>query len=286
MTEILSQAVQGNLTGTTLRKIVNEKAFAESGLVIPDALENGTWKLLDETYETPLRNPPKMPMTLLQKRWLKALLLDPRIRLFAPDTAGLEEVKPLFTPDMFVYFDRYGDGDPFDDADYVEHFRTILLALREKKHLEIQYVGKHGTARQFICLPERLEYSAKDDKFRLVYADSAGVINLARIVSCQIAADENTHHEAEYRKMEKGQVTFDLIDERGALERVLLHFSHLEKETKRLNDHTYRVILYYDKSDETEILIRILSFGAKVQVIEPEEFIEKIRKRLARQLSL
>ena len=39
----------------------------------------------------------------------------------------------------------------------------------------------------------------------------------------------------------------------------------------------------YDKNDETEILIRILSFGAVVRVTAPESFREKIRQRLAMQ---
>ena len=56
----------------------------------------------------------------------------------------------------------------------------------------------------------------------------------------------------------------ELTDERGARERVLLHFFHLEKETKRLDDTHYQVTLHYEQNDETEILIRILSFGPVV----------------------
>ena len=82
----------------------------------------------------------------------------------------------------------------------------------------------------------------------------------------------------------KCSLTFELIDERGALERVMLHFSHLEKETKRLDEKRYQVTIRYDRGDETEILIRILSFGPNVRVTAPEEFIEKIRERLLKQL--
>ena len=78
-------------------------------------------------------------------------------------------------------------------------------------------------------------------------------------------------------------VTFELEDRRNALERVLLHFSHLEKETKRLDDTHYRVTLRYDRSDRTEMVIRILSFGPMLKVVEPESFVRQIRERLNRQ---
>ena len=77
-----------------------------------------------------------------------------------------------------------------------------------------------------------------------------------------------------------------LTDERNALERAMIHFSDLEKETVRLDDVHYRVKLCYRKEDETEILIRILSFGPKLYVSGPEEFRNLIRDRLEKQRKL
>ena len=68
--------------------------------------------------------------------------------------------------------------------------------------------------------------------------------------------------------------------------RLMLHFSDLEKETVRLDETHYRVTLWYKQSDETEILIRILSFGPVLRVIEPEAFLELIRERLKKQLKI
>ena len=75
----------------------------------------------------------------------------------------------------------------------------------------------------------------------------------------------------------------ELIDERNALERGMLHFSHLEKETVKLDENKYRITLVYNQDDETEILIRVLSFGPVLKVLEPEYFIRQIRKRLEMQ---
>ena len=82
---ILSEASDGKLTDRRMTELVREKAFAESALTIPAALKSGAWPLLDQEYHSVLHHKPTMPLTTLQKRWLKALLSDPRIALFEPD---------------------------------------------------------------------------------------------------------------------------------------------------------------------------------------------------------
>lgn len=282
--EILTRAAQGTLTDKTLTALVQKKAFAESGLSIPAKLKSGEWPLLDENFSTPLRHASTQPLTTLQMRWLKALLLDPRIALFAPSTEGLEEVEPLFTPDTFVYFDRYTDGDLYDDPDYIACFRLILQAIRERRKLRVRFRGHTGIRHSIVCIPVRLEYSAKDDKFRLLTAGDATrhVINLARVRSCELL-EPYAPHEAKTAKSRTREVTFLLHDQRNALERVLLHFSHFEKETVRLEEKLYEVKLRYDKEDETELLIRILSFGPMLEVTAPDSFRTLIRERLQRQ---
>ena len=91
--------------------------------------------------------------------------------------------------------------------------------------------------------PMHLEFSEKDDHFRLIAADSSRrwTINLGRLTSCELAPGT----EASLREAEKPErLVFELTDRRNALERVLLHFSHLEKETERLDADRYRVTLY------------------------------------------
>ncbi|HRL00703.1 MAG TPA: hypothetical protein PK486_09820, partial [Trichococcus flocculiformis] len=239
-------------TDRRMTELVREKAFAESALAIPAALKSGTWPLLDQEYHSILHHKPTMPLTMLQKRWLKALLSDPRIALFDPDTTGLEDVDPLYAQDTFILFDQYADGDPYGDPAYIACFQTALKAIRKKRKLRIRFRGHTGARHSIECIPYRLEYSAKDDKFRLLATGKRrlNTINMAH-------------------------------DERNGLERVLLHFSHFEKETQKLADRLYQIRLRYDKDDETELLIRVLSFGPVLEVIEPSAFVTLMRKRIA-----
>ena len=280
---ILRQAVAGTLTDQALTALVQEQAFSESLLSIPQGLKGERWQLLHRDLTTPIREAPTMPLTTLQKRWLKALLLDSRIQLFTPDMSGLEDVKPLFTPDMFVYFDRYGDGDDYADAGYISRFQTILHALRDKRDLFLRFESGRGTLVEIIVTPRYLEYSEKDDRFRLVASGFRRdwIINLSRVTDCEPALRQMP---ASPHPQRPSRLTFELTDTRNALERVLLHFSHLQKETERLDETHYRVTLYYDKRDETELVIRVLSFGPMIRVTEPEHFVALLRQRIGRQM--
>lgn len=66
----------------------------------------------------------------------------------------------------------------------------------------------------------------------------------------------------------------------------MLHFAHFEKEAERPDDRHFRVSIRYSTDDETELLIRVLSFGPFVRAVAPEHFVAQIRGRLRRQLRL
>ena len=119
-----------------------------------------------------------MPLTVLQKRWLKAISLDPRIRLFDFDSSGLEDVPPLFTPDDIYIFDRYADGDPFEDEVYIQIFHRILDAIKKRYPLSIDVKNRREARTHLNVMPEYLEYSEKDDKFRLLIAEKRAQANV------------------------------------------------------------------------------------------------------------
>ena len=287
---VLEEAVRGSIDKKTINRIVTEKGFQESGIVIPEALFDGTWPFLRKDGTTPLRYRPEMPLTDLQKAWINAVVKDPRVQLFLPETAEFlpfPEVPPIFDQDFFVYYDRYADGDPFTDPLYIENFRLALLALREKRFLQVWFMGKAGE-RKLKTVPDRLEYSPKDDKFRLLVHTEKGksyIINMARVRRIQLGETVPEEYAAA-PEPEKSTLVMELVDERNALERAMIHFSDLEKETEKLAEDRFRIVLHYREEDETEILIRVLSFGPSLQVISPGRFIDLIRERLKKQAEL
>lgn len=282
---ILSAAADRPLSPGEITALVQEKAFAESTLTIPAALQSGTWPLLDAEGRSVLQEKPTMPLTTLQKRWLKALLSDPRIALFAPDASGLEDVEPLYRQGTFVRFDQYADGDPYNDPNYIRIFQTVLRAIREHRRMRIRFHGHTGARHRFLCAPYRLEYSEKDDKFRVLVTGMrrTNTINIARIRSCELleAYDPAT---LAVQPAQQKELRLLLHDERNGLERVLLHFAHFEKETRQLDERRYELTLWYDRDDEPELLIRVLSFGPILEVFAPAAFRQLVQDRIRRQL--
>lgn len=102
--------------------------------------------------------------------------------LISPSTALLW----LFTPDDYMIYDKYGDGDPFEDEEYIRKFRVVLDAVRTSGQIKFEMTDRHGDNMFVRCRPVKLEYSEKDDKFRVITAGwrKVSTVNLARIRSC------------------------------------------------------------------------------------------------------
>ena len=285
--KIIGKAIESPLGINDIRTIIEENAFGESVINIESSLMNEKWQFITKEGETPIVNKPTLPLTNLEKSWLKAISLDPRIKLFTEDFSDLEDVDPLFIPEDIYVFDKYADGDPYEDEQYKQNFRLILDAIQKKYPLKIKSRTRAGRELYAVLMPEYLEYSEKDDKFRLIgsgrkYGDT---VNLARIVSCAPYTEEYTPNPYTRMKGKSRTVEFELIDERNALERVLMHFAHFEKQAEKIEDNRYLVKVTYDKDDETEMLIRILSFGPMIKVVGPNQFINLIKERLLKQKS-
>lgn len=198
---------QAPLSRQQIQSLVAESGFAESTLqLLPKLLDEQVWPLLEEKdglWHSRLQAPPELPLTLLERRFLRAVLQDPRARLFLSEERlsfleqELTDIDPLYLPENFCYFDRYDDGDPFTDAAYQQIFRQLLEALETGTARLVTYRSKQpdSRGRSFDFLPLKLEYSVKDDKFRLHGVrlfngrpSRSHTLNLARVLEVQPAA--------------------------------------------------------------------------------------------------
>ena len=281
---IISRILEGERSEKELQKIVTLRAFGESGLTILPSLKTEKWQLVHPDMTTPLEHSPTMPLTTLQKRWLKAISLDPRVCLFGVTFPNLDGVEPLFTPEDYYVYDKYSDGDSFEDEEYIRQFRVILEAIHSGSQIKFEMVNRKGNTMFVRCRPVRLEYSEKDDKFRMVTAGwrAVSTVNLAKIRNCVHYTGEKSSFGHE-KKPIYDTVTVKLRDERNALERFMLHFAHFEKQAEKLGKDRYLVKIRYVHDDAPEMVIRILSFGPLVEVVGSEEFrglvIEKLKKQ-------
>ncbi len=294
------------LTMQDIRSQICGEGFEESMLSIIPKIENGIWNLFEkngELYFSKLSPSFITPLSNLEKSYLKALLSDPRIGLFLnqkqTDTLQymLASVSPLWKPEQFCYYDRFTDGDPYQDETYRHCFRALLQAQKNQQYVDIDYTSPNGNRLHHLYVPARLEYSVKNDKFRLLALKPAKngnmkleILNLSRIQCVRPTektlsshVDLNTLIRKSYYKE---PVKLHIVNKRNALERAMLHFANYEKNTSKIDENTYECLIYYNQSMETELLIEVLSFGPMLTVIGNEKFLHSLKKRLRRQREL
>lgn len=283
--KIITSIINGKTDERTLSEIVSDTAFGESILTVLPSLKSEKWQLVKSDMTTPIQHIPTMPLTLIQKQWLKAISLDPRIKLFDIKFPDLEDIEPLFTPDDYYIYDKYGDGDPFEDEGYIERFRTILYAVKNKKNIKIEMVNRKGNTVYSRCVPRLIEYSEKDDKFRLITSGCPFIttVNIARITKCKIYNGETVIDSPPSVEKTK-TLTLKVSEERNTVERCMLHFAHFEKRAEKVDGH-YLLHINFQRNDEPEMVIRVLSFGPLIEVIGPQDFKKLIIDKLKSQKS-
>lgn len=298
-----------NQNPLTIKEIYNricQEGFEESLLSIIPKLEDGTWNLFKkegELYLSKLSPSFTTPLTDLEKSYLKALLSDPRMGLFLEVkqiellNQMLAQVPPLWNQEDFCYYDRFADGDPFEDETYRRNFRLVLEAQKNRQYADIDYNSPKGNRVHHYYVPIRLEYSVKNDKFRLLALEhhrhnrqKLEILNIDRIASVHLtdkklspSVDINSIIQNSYYKE---PLKLRIINKRNALERAMLHFANYEKNTVKIDENTYECLIYYNQNMETELLIEVLSFGPMLTVIGNERFLKSLKRRLKKQREL
>lgn len=297
---------QTALTTQQIRNQICGEGFEESMLSIIPKLENGTWNLFQregDLFLSKLTSSFTTPVSSLQKSYLKALLSDPRIRLFINQEQlealhkMLSAVSPLWTQEQFYYYDRFADGDPYENENYRHNFRTLLAAQKNHQYVDIDYNSPNGNRVHHHYVPARLEYSVKNDKFRLLALKNTKnqnmrleILNISRIQSIHLtekklscAIDLNALIQNSYYRE---PLKLHIINKRNALERAMLHFANYEKNTTKIDANTYECLIYYNQIMETELLIEVMSFGPMLTVIGNDKFLRSLKARLQRQKKL
>ena len=304
---ILKNAERQPVTEQEMNHICTELGFAESGLYILPKLISGEWSLLTSDdrlhYRSATEDHGRLPLTLLQRSWLKTLLQDDRFRLFFTEEElpvleqYVKDADVLWKTEDFHYYDRFAGGDNYASIEYRRHFRTLLSAIPKKQYVTISYRSEKGHRITHHYLPLKLEYSAKNDQFRLLaipenerHSIYIRIINLRGIMDAKLLPrfdDEDLDFVKLIQKSYyKEPVRLLIRNRRNALERAMLHFANYEKKTKKIDEDTWECLIYYNNSMETELLIEVLSFGPAIQVTGPESFLIQVKKRLQKQLAL
>lgn len=287
-----------SVTRAEIMSIIRENGFSETMLFLEPKLTDeegyGLLKKNGDKYESILNKAPHIPLTTLEKLWICSILENPKSSLFL-DKEQKEQLKEmlggksLFQRNFISFFDRYSDGDDFENPEYIRHFRDILTALNEKRLVKISFQTRKGSRITHYFLPVRIEYSDKNNKFR-VYVNryrnniitDTGIIGVSQITLTELT---DTRPSVIYSvPFKKKTADIRILNERNAVNRFMMEFAELEKESV-FDEETGEcmVALKYDEKNEAEMAIRLLSFGPVIEVLSPDDLLIQFRNRVEKQ---
>lgn len=299
ITEIVNNSP---LSVDEIRNIINENGFAESCFHLLPKLETLPFiEKRDGKYYSLLENKIKMPITNIEKSWLKAISQDLRFELFAVDydKSKLDDIEPLYEQEQFKYYDKYSDGDDFDNYYYQKHFHKINTAMENRTLVKIVYQSpKREKVSIGHYIPLRFEFSPKDDKFRFFAARIIKgkildyvCLNMGRILDVRSSNETfkgKPNLEPHIEKFDcEEPVVVEVYNDRNAIERFMVEFSTYRKNSEfDDNTQTCTTKIYYRKTDEIEVLIKLLSFGPTLKVLGPERFLKLFKYRIKKQYEM
>ena len=250
-----------------------------------------------------------LPLTRVEIRWLLMVLEDPISGIFLPDNvrkllcSWLKNSVPFrvtsFPIDKINYFDRYNVSSAEEKKKdrinkEIRHLQTIQRAMVRGKRITVTHRTWNGEKRRITCKPSWIEYSRRDDVFRMWYfhnrINKVMKVNIPRIIDIQVQENQNYNLQSEQKKIRtavnRTERTIVLEFNKGKKnlpDRILTEFS-LWKKTCSYDRNTdiFTMTLKYPEMDEKEILIRILGYGPYVKVVSDQGgyILDEIVKRL------
>ena len=302
---------------TVLREIINSKPMDtkelqtfikargsdESNLFLLDNFNKLSFlEEINGKWQSKLEGKLEQPFTNLEKSWLKAIISDPKIKLFADEyeinilDSMLGDVEPLFDWSFFHYFDQNSENIDFTNEEYIYKFRLLKKAIEEEKSVILDYTNIWNENYVEETIPLKIEYSLKSDKFRLLGVrfrkgkkelKAYNINQINKIVEIKEYSDKSVNRNPYADEYCEEPVTVVVHNMRGAVMRFMIEFSTYKKEST-FDDETGEctTTFYYHTEEKHEIINKILSFGVSVKVLSPSAVIEEIKARIKKQTKI
>lgn len=239
-----------------------------------------------------------IPLLKIERQWLYNIMNHPHAKYFLEEHE-ISKIKNfvgdmnLFDINDVVYRDSVFVLQHENQCINSDNVREILNALYECKKIKIKYKKKNGYTSDYYVSPAYLEYSKKDNMMRIQTVgnkERVFTFNLDRIISVS-KIDQHFERDETNKIIEKykqdNEYSIDILfgNEKGIPDRILTEFSCYKKLCKKWGTDKYYMTLYYDRDDRKEILIRLLSYGSSIFILNDSgevrhEFIERLERQL------
>ena len=242
-----------------------------------------------------------MPLSSIELQWMNNILHHPLAKCFLTHdeiTRLLERIPDngLFDVNSPLLYDQFIDLEGILSTDaYAITVSKLLTAIRENKKVALTYVSQYKRKSTWYCYPSHLEYSKRDNCFRL-YAltekKKVRVFNLERVhnivfVDAGISKEEIAEKLAEFERDNERHLVVLFSERKNIPDKILTEFSPWKKSCIKAGKDKYRMSLVYDADDSREIVVRLLRYGSDIFIADDDGTVRhELIKRLEKQLGL
>lgn len=243
-----------------------------------------------------------LPLTVLEVRWLKAIIKDSNIQCFMNAkqiefiNVFLEEAYPdveSLPTDHLVVYDRYIIDQSAKETERI-HLHKFVEAIRSEQLVRVTFTTNSGNSICKTFKPIVIEYSKRNNRFQTQLQECENgmyySVNISQMNCVELEEDEFDYvqtlkdYEA-YRKNKELPVVIQFYDVRNMADRILTEFSPWRKYcTYDHETNVYTLTLFYNEDEELDLVIRLMGYGGNIHFVNRNHSIAReILKRYTMQ---
>ena len=257
------------------------------------------FKVKNANVSTSFNNIPNdfmFPLTTIEISFLKAMINDDKCKLIMGESCNLlkaeldksqyKEIYSYFNKENYVIFDQYLNGDKsfLENLNYKKNLKFLLNAIKEKEHVYFENT-EDDVAKTKVSVPKRIEYSQKEDRFKVIINSKNRPLDIQNIRMCQYTDKQLSP--AKKKEILTCKVAIDIPeDKKYTRNRLFREFSSFERDCEQIDDTGHILSFKFEKGDYKEIAYRLLQFGPYVYCLEPDCVRERIKEKVNMQYQL
>lgn len=249
----------------------------------------------------PLTNS-KIPLFLTneQRSWLNTMLFDEKVKLFLSDERRNYYQKEfagnvLYDDKTYQYLFQDVDKDEITPK-MSNVFRVVKNAIMQEMDINLTFISSKNYYTHKKVAPYKIEYSMQDQKMRLIAVEYRNGepkriirIKLASIVGYRMVERVKKIDFKYYLQEEvlKEPLIIEVYPILNGIERVFIELSNYKREAFYDKERNLSIMkIYYEKVDEMDLVLKMLSFGKVVKILSDGFIKEEVLRRINKQKEL
>ena len=293
----------GPKTEKEINDYIRNNGFDESFLYLNADTLVKTYNLFekkDKLYYPKTKNKIPQLLTTEQKEWISLMLQDEKSILFLNDQEHKENLlkfnnQPLYNKEDYIYKFQDLDKDNINSKT-ISIFKAILYAIKNNKDLKLTFISSKKNITYKTVSPYKIEYSMQDQKFRLLAIEYRNSIP-TRLIRIRLSSikkflifpriKEIDYNDYLNKELLKEPLIIEVYPIYNGIERVFIELSNFKRESIYDKERNCSIMkIYYEKVDELQLVLKMLSFGKVVKILSDGFIKEEVLRRLNKQKEL